>query len=56
MSIFKENDISYLIDKTSIDFLKGSTLEFVSELGGTYFKIVNPNATANCGCGTSFSI
>ena len=54
--IFKENEISYLIDKTSIDFLKGSTLEYVSELGGTYFKIVNPNATANCGCGTSFSI
>ena len=54
--IFKENGISYLIDKTSIDFLTGSTLEYVSELAGAYFKIENPNATANCGCGTSFSI
>ena len=54
--IFKENDISYLIDKPSMDFLTGSTLEYVSDLAGSYFKIENPNATANCGCGTSFSI
>ena len=54
--IFKEDGIDYLIDKVSIDFLRGSTLEYVSELAGSYFKIENPNATANCGCGTSFSI
>ena len=54
--IFKEGEIDYLIDKVSIDFLRGSTLEYVSELAGSYFKIENPNATANCGCGTSFSI
>ena len=47
---------TYLIDKVSIDFLRGSTLEYVSELAGSYFQIKNPNATANCGCGTSFSI
>ncbi|MDC1023003.1 iron-sulfur cluster assembly accessory protein [Alphaproteobacteria bacterium] len=54
--VFNENGINYLIDKTSIDFLEGSTLEYISELAGAYFKIENPNATANCGCGTSFSI
>ena len=54
--IFKESGIDCLIDKVSIDFLRGSTLEYVSELAGSYFKIENPNATANCGCGTSFSI
>ena len=54
--IFKEGGIYYLIDEVSIDFLRGSTLEYVSELAGSYFKIKNPNATANCGCGTSFSI
>lgn len=54
--VFNENGISYLIDKVSIDFLNGSTLEYVNELAGAYFKIENPNATANCGCGTSFSI
>ena len=54
--VFNQDGISYLIDKPSMDFLAGSTLEYVSELSGAYFKIENPNATANCGCGTSFSI
>ena len=54
--LFNQDGISYLIDKPSMDFLAGSTLEYVSELSGAYFKIENPNATANCGCGTSFSI
>ena len=54
--IFKEGEINFLIDKVSIDFVRGSTLEYVTELAGSYFKIENPNATANCGCGTSFSI
>ena len=54
--IYNEAGIDYLIDKVSIDFIKGSTLEYISELSGSYFQIVNPNATANCGCGTSFSI
>ena len=54
--IFKERGINYLVDKISMDFLNGSTLEYISELAGAYFKIVNPNATANCGCRTSFSI
>ena len=54
--IFKDNGINYLVDKVSMNFLNGSTLQYVSELAGAYFKIENPNATANCGCGTSFSI
>jgi iron-sulfur cluster assembly accessory protein len=54
--VFNQDGISYLIDKPSMDFLAGSTLEYVSELSGAYFKIENPNATANCGCGTSFSV
>ena len=54
--IFKDSGINYLIDNVSMDFLNGSTLEYVSELAGAYFKIENPNATANCGFGTSFSI
>ena len=54
--IFEKNDIKCLIDETSLDFIKGGILDFVSELSGSYFKINNPNATANCGCGTSFSI
>ena len=54
--IFKDHGVTFLIDKVSLDFIKGSTLDYVSELSGSFFNIINPNATANCGCGTSFSI
>jgi len=40
----------------SLEFLKGSQIDFTTELIGAAFKISNPNATAACGCGTSFSI
>ena len=53
---FCDFDVNYLIDKTSIEFIKDGSLDFVEELGGSFFKIENPNSTANCGCGTSFSI
>ena len=53
---FCDFDVNYLIDKTSIEFIKEGSLDFVQELGGSFFKIENPNSTANCGCGTSFSI
>ncbi|GGH08550.1 heme biosynthesis protein HemY [Glycocaulis albus] len=45
-----------LIDEMSVDFLKGSEIDYVDELIGASFRIHNPNATAACGCGTSFSI
>ena len=53
---FSNHEIKYLIDKSSIKFIDKGTLDFVEELGGSYFKVENPNSTANCGCGTSFSI
>lgn len=45
-----------LIDPSSLDFLKGSEIDFSDEMIGAAFKINNPNATASCGCGTSFSV
>lgn len=45
-----------LIDPVSIGFLTGSRIDFVNDLIGQSFKIDNPNATASCGCGTSFTI
>ncbi len=44
------------IDEVSLPFLKGSKLDFVDDLIGRSFRFDNPNATASCGCGTSFSI
>jgi iron-sulfur cluster assembly accessory protein len=45
-----------VIDVMSVGYMEGSEIDFVDELIGASFKIQNPNATAACGCGTSFSI
>jgi iron-sulfur cluster assembly accessory protein len=45
-----------LIDQVSIGYLKGSEIDFVDDLIGASFRVINPQATASCGCGTSFSI
>ena len=45
-----------LIDPVSLEYMKGCQIDFVDDLIGQSFKIENPNATASCGCGTSFSI
>ncbi|MEO1206455.1 MAG: iron-sulfur cluster insertion protein ErpA [Pseudomonadota bacterium] len=45
-----------LIDPVSLGFLAGSEIDFVDDLIGASFQIRNPNATAACGCGTSFSL
>jgi len=49
-------DVQIAIDSMSLEFLSGSQLDFVQELIGSYFQVSNPNATASCGCGTSFAI
>ena len=55
--LFKFSDeVKVVIDKTSLDFLKGSKLDFVNDIIGSYFKVSNPNASSTCGCGTSFSM
>ncbi len=45
-----------LIDKMSVDYMAGSEIDFVDDLIGAAFKIRNPQATASCGCGTSFAL
>ena len=45
-----------IIDKTSADLLKGSEVDFASDLIGDSFKISNPQSKSSCGCGVSFSL
>ncbi len=45
-----------LIDPISLIYMVGSEIDFVDDLIGAAFQVKNPNATASCGCGTSFSI
>jgi iron-sulfur cluster insertion protein len=45
-----------LVDAISLPFLQNAVIDFSEELIGARFVIQNPNATASCGCGTSFSV
>jgi iron-sulfur cluster assembly accessory protein len=45
-----------VVDPVSLDFVKGAELDFVDDLIGASFKMKNPNVTASCGCGTSFTL
>jgi iron-sulfur cluster assembly accessory protein len=45
-----------LIDQISYGYLAGSEIDFVDDLIGASFRVNNPQATASCGCGTSFSL
>jgi len=45
-----------VIDPVSLEYMGGSEIDFVDDLIGASFQINNPNATASCGCGTSFSL
>ncbi len=54
--LFEKNGIEVVIDEMSLDFLKGSELDYVEDLIGSYFALNNPNATSTCGCGSSFAV
>ncbi len=54
--VLEYKNAKVLIDKTSIELIKGSKIDYVNELIGSSFKISNPQASSSCGCGTSFSI
>lgn len=45
-----------LVDPVSLDLLAGAELDYKDALMGSHFAVRNPNATASCGCGTSFSV
>jgi len=55
----KDEDLKFnniIIDKTSADLLKGSEVDYASDLIGDSFKISNPQSKSSCGCGVSFSL
>lgn len=54
--LVERDGVGVVIDEISLEFLDGSEIDFTTELIGAAFRINNPNATASCGCGTSFSV
>ncbi len=58
-SKLEKNDVLFdqtIIDKSSLDIIAGSTVDFKKEMIGESFVIDNPKASSSCGCGLSFSV
>ena len=54
--IFEDKGIRIMVDKKSILYLLGTTLDFSGGLNGKGFQFINPNASRTCGCGESFAV
>jgi iron-sulfur cluster assembly protein len=53
---FEDKGITLLVDRESLPYVSGSTIDFVDGLQGAGFKVDNPNVVAACGCGSSFRV
>ena len=54
--VFEDKGIKILVDKKSLLYLLGTTLDFSDGLNGKGFQFINPNASRTCGCGESFAV
>lgn len=55
--IVAETDgVRLIVDPVSLDLVAGCTVDYIESLGGAAFRVENPNATAGCGCGSSFAV
>ena len=54
--VFVSHNVEVVVDEMSLELMDHAELDYVQDLMGSYFAVTNPNATASCGCGTSFSI
>lgn len=54
--VLGEEGAQIVIDPISLDFLRGSVVDYTEELLGARLVVLNPNAKSSCGCGTSFSV
>ena len=55
-AIAELDGVTLVVDPVSLDLVRGSSVDFVEDLGGAAFKVLNPNAQSGCGCGSSFSV
>ena len=52
----ENSGVSLVVDVLSFEYLAGSSIDYLEDLQGSRFVVVNPNAASTCGCGNSFSI
>ncbi len=54
--VVERDGVTLVVDPVSLDLVAGSMVDYVESLGGAAFKVENPNASAGCGCGSSFAV
>ena len=54
--VVERDGVRLVVDAVSLDLLTGSEVDYVESLGGSAFKVTNPNAASGCGCGSSFAV
>jgi len=54
--VFERDGVNVVVDKTSMQFVFGSEVDYVDGLQGAGFAVNNPNVEAACGCGSSFTV
>jgi iron-sulfur cluster assembly protein len=55
-AVFESHGLKLLVDRESLPFVSGSTIDYEESLQGAGFKVENPNVVAACGCGSSFQV
>ena len=55
-TVVETDGVRLAVDSVSLDLVAGCTLDYVESLGGSAFRVNNPQAAAGCGCGSSFSV
>ena len=53
--VIEVDSVHVLVDSMSVNYLKGSEVDYVEDLNGSQFTVKNPNAASSCGCGQSFT-
>lgn len=53
---FTSHGVQLIVDQMSLQYLMGTTVDYVESLQGAGFKFGNPNVKSTCGCGSSFSV
>jgi len=55
-SVSETDGVKLVVDAVSLDLVAGCVVDYVESLGGSAFRVENPNAVAGCGCGASFAV
>jgi len=55
-AVVETDGVKLVVDDMSLELVSGCVVDYVESLGGAAFKVENPNASAGCGCGSSFAV